>query len=395
MDDLPEVLTRLSTRLETLESRVALLEHPSAARASIPAPAPVTLQTTVPQAIELSSFAQAGATFAVLGKAMLGMAGAYVLRAVAESGSFPKLAAVALAAAASALASSPVQDRLGRGTGGCPVFPASSAWHEKVANLPLSPLSSQYVASIGASTDLHPDFGHERSYGIPYTIVPADQPKVKVHFTAYGDQSDPGPYPIPPGAPVEGGQNASGDRHVIVLQKGTCMLYELWDAHPNADGSWDAGSGAVFNLRADKLRPNGWTSADATGLSIFAGLIRYDEIKRGQINHAIRFTAPTTQAGFIHPATHFASSSTNPALPPMGLRLRLEASYPIARFPRTDRIILQAMKTYGLILADNGSPWYFQGATDPRWNDNVLDLLKSVPGSAFQAVETGPIRHAS
>jgi len=225
--------------------------------------------------------------------------------------------------------------------------------------------------------------------------VPADQPKVKVHFTAYGDQSDPGPYPIPPGAPVEGGQSASGDRHVIVLQKGTCMLYELWDAHPNADGSWNAGSGAVFNLRADKLRPNGWTSADAAGLSIFAGLIRYDEIKRGQINHAIRFTASTTQAGFIHPATHFASSSTNPALPPMGLRLRLEASYPIATFPRTDRIILQAMKTYGLILADNGSPWYFQGATDPRWNENVLDLLKSVPGSAFQAVETGPILHAS
>jgi len=304
-------------------------------------------------------------------------------------------ATVALAAAASALASSPVGEHLGRGSGGCPVFPASSPWHENVASLPVSPLSAQYVASIGASIDLHPDFGHERSYGIPYTVVPADQPKVKVHFTAYGDQSDPGPYPIPPGAPVEGGQSASGDRHVIVLQKGTCMLYELWDAHPNADGSWNAGSGAVFNLRADKLRPNGWTSADAAGLSIFAGLIRYDEIKRGQINHAIRFTASTTQAGFIHPATHFASSSTNPALPPMGLRLRLEASYPIATFPRTDRIILQAMKTYGLILADNGSPWYFQGATDPRWNDNVLDLLKAVPGSAFQAVETGPILHAS
>ncbi len=302
-------------------------------------------------------------------------------------------AVAALAAATSALASS--QYALGRGAGGCPVFPASSPWHENVANLPVSPLSAQYVASIGASINLHPDFGHERSYGIPYAIVPADQPKVKVHFTAYGDQSDPGPYPIPAGAPVEGGQNASGDRHVIVLQKGTCMLYELWDAHPNPDGSWDAGSGAVFNLRADKLRPNGWTSADAAGLSIFAGLIRYDEIKRGRINHAIRFTAPSTQAGFIHPATHFASSSTNPALPPMGLRLRLEASYPIATFPRTDRIILQAMKTYGLILADNGSPWYFQGATDPRWNDNVLDLLKSVPGSAFQAVETGPILHAS
>ncbi|MGD0198552.1 MAG: hypothetical protein ABSC56_11700 [Solirubrobacteraceae bacterium] len=299
----------------------------------------------------------------------------------------------ALAGCASAALGSAAQYPLGRGSGGCPVFPANSPWHENITNLPVSPLSTQYVAAIGTSLDLHPDFGHERTYGIPYAIVPADQPKVAIHFTAYAGQSNPGPYPIPPDAPVEGGQNASGDRHVIVLQRGTCMLYELWEAHPNADGSWDAGSGAVFNLRSDKLRPDGWTSADAAGLSIFAGLIRYDEIKRGYINHAIRFTAPATQAGFINPATHFASSSTNPDLPPMGLRLRLEASYPIAAFPRTDRIILQAMKTYGLILADNGSPWFFQGATDPRWNDNVLDLLKSVPGSAFQAVETGPILH--
>jgi hypothetical protein len=282
---------------------------------------------------------------------------------------------------------------LGRGTGGCPVFPKSSPWHEKIANLPVSPLSSEYIASIGADLDLHPDFGHERAYGIPYAVVPANQPKVAIHFTAYGSQSNPGPYPIPAGAPVEGGQSASGDRHVIVLAEGTCKLYELWDAVPQADGSWDAGSGAVFNLRSDKLRPNGWTSADAAGLSILAGLIRYNEIKHGYINHAIRFTVPETQAGFIHPATHFASNSTNPGLPPMGLRLRLEASYPIASFPRTDRIILQAMKTYGLIVADNGSPWFFQGATDPRWNDNVLDALKSVPGSAFQVVETGPILH--
>jgi len=282
---------------------------------------------------------------------------------------------------------------LGRGTGGCPVFPSSSPWHEQVADLPVSPLSSEYIASIGANLDLHPDFGHERAYGIPYAVVPADQPKVAIHFTAYGDQSNPGPYPIPRGAPVEGGQHASGDRHVIVLQRGACMLYELWDAHPRPDGSWDAGSGAVFNLRSNRLRPDGWTSADAAGLPIFAGLIRYDEVRRGYIDHAIRFTAPETQAGYIHPATHFASSSDDPDLPPMGLRLRLEASYPIAGFPRTDRVILQAMKTYGLILADNGSPWFFQGATDPRWNDDVLDQLKSVPASAFQVVETGPILH--
>jgi hypothetical protein len=293
-----------------------------------------------------------------------------------------------------ALASSASTYPLGRGTGGCRVFPKSNPWHENVANLPVSPLSSQYIAAIGANLDLHPDFGHERAYGIPYAVVPANQPKVAIHFTAYGDQSNPGPYPIPSGAPVEGGQAATGDRHVLVLQSGTCKLYELYNAVQQPDGSWNAGSGAVFNLRSNKLRPDGWTSADAAGLPIFAGLIRYDEIQRGYINHAIRFTVPETQAGFIHPATHFASSSTNPDLPPMGLRLRLEAGYPIASFPRTDQIILQAMKTYGLIVADNGSPWFFQGATDPRWNDNVLDALKSVPGSAFQVVDTGPILHA-
>ncbi len=304
------------------------------------------------------------------------------------------IAAALLALGAGAVgASATSQYPFGTGTGGCRVFPASSPWHENISKLPVSPLSSAYIASIGAGIDLHPDFGSNLTYGIPYAVVPASQPKVPIHFTAYGDQSDPGPYPVPPGAPVEGGAGASGDRHVLVLQAGACRLYELYDAHPNADGSWDAGSGAVFDLRSNRLRPNGWTSADAAGLSIFAGLIRYDEIKRGYIDHAIRFTAPQTQAGFIHPATHFASSSSNPDLPPMGLRLRLKASFDISRFPRVARIILRAMKTYGLILADNGSPWYFQGATDPRWNDNALDTLKTVPGSAFEVVQTGPILH--
>jgi hypothetical protein len=294
-------------------------------------------------------------------------------------------------AAAAALAAA--QYHYGRGTGGCEVFPPTSPWHENVSKLPVSPLSSAYIAAIGADGFLHPDFGSNLTYGIPYAVVPADQPKVAIHFTAYGDQSNKGPYPIPPGAPVEGGASSTGDRHVLVVQSGACKLYELYDAHPNADGSWNAASGAVFNLRSNKLRPDGWTSADAAGLPIFAGLIRYDEIQRGYINHAIRFTAPQTQEGFIHPATHFASNSTNPDLPPMGLRLRLEASFNISHFPRAARIILRAMKTYGLILADNGSPWYFQGATDPRWNDNALDTLKSVPGSAFQVVQTGPILH--
>jgi len=292
------------------------------------------------------------------------------------------------AGAAAAAASYPY----GTSTGGCEVFPPDNAWHENISKLAVSPLSNAYIASIGAGLDLHPDFGSNLTYGIPYAVVGADQPKVPIHFTAYGAQSDKGPYPIPAGAPVEGGANSTGDRHVIVVQSGSCKLYELYSAYPDADGSWKAASGAVFNLRSNRLRPDGWTSADAAGLPIFAGLIRYAEIQRGYINHAIRFTAPSTQAGFIHPATHFASSSTNPDLPPMGLRLRLKASFDITRFPRVARIILQAMKTYGLILADNGSPWYFQGATDPRWNDNALDTLKSVPDSAFEVVSTGPIR---
>ena len=296
--------------------------------------------------------------------------------------------ALAGACAAAAAAAYP----FGRGTGGCEVFPPSSPWHENVSKLPVSPRSSAYIASIGASGFLHPDFGSNLTYGIPYAVVPRSQPKVAIRFTAYGDESDKGPYPVPPGAPVEGGAGSSGDRHVLVLQAGACKLYELYDAHPNSGGSWDAGSGAVFDLRSNRLRRDGWTSADAAGLPIFAGLIRYDEIQRGVINHAIRFTAPQTQAGFIHPATHFASSSQDPNLPPLGLRLRLKASFDISHFPRVARIILRAMKTYGLILADNGSPWYFQGATDPRWNDEQLDSLKGVPGSAFEVVQTGPIR---
>jgi hypothetical protein len=299
-------------------------------------------------------------------------------------------AVVALAAGAAAAAS---QYPFGTTTGGCRVFPASNPWNEDISKLAVSPLSGAYIASIGAGGFLHPDFGSNLTYGIPYAVVPRNQAKVAIHFTAYGSQSDKGPYPVPAGAPVEGGAGSSGDRHVLVLQAGACKLYELYDAHPNPDGSWDAGSGAVFNLHSNKLRPDGWTSADAAGLPIFAGLIRYEEIQRGFINHAIRFTAPDSQAGFIHPATHFASSSTNADLPPMGLRLRLKASFDISHFPRVARIILRAMKTYGLILADNGSPWYFQGATDPRWNDNQLDTLKSVPGSAFEAVQTGPILH--
>ena len=274
----------------------------------------------------------------------------------------------------------------------CRVLPADDPINENVSRLPVSPMSARYIASIGLGGHLHPDFGTDPSYGIPYTVVGPDQRRVPIHFTAYGDQSDPGPYPIPSDAPVEGAGEA-GDRHVLVVQNGTCKLYELYDAQRLGEG-WDAGSGAAFNLRSTRLRPDGWTSADAAGLPIFPLLVRYDDVRSGVIDHALRMTVDMTQAGFIHPATHFASSSHDPDLPPMGLRLRLKASFSLAGYTGAARIILVALKTYGAIVADNGSSWYLTGAPDPRWNDDDLDELKNVPGSAFEAVETGPIRHA-
>jgi hypothetical protein len=279
----------------------------------------------------------------------------------------------------------------GVGTGGCPVFPSDNPWNRDVSGDPVDSNSNNYIGSIGAGTNLHPDFGSNPTYGIPYAVVGPSQPMVSINFTAYGDQSDPGPYPVPPGAPVEGGAGAGGDRHVLVLQTGACRLYELYTAFPQANGSWNADSGAVFNLNSNTRRPDTWTSADAAGLPIFPGLIRYDEVQSGAINHAIRFTVARTQNGFIHPATHEASSDGNPNLPPMGLRVRLKAGYDISRFGRTAQIILAAMKKYGMFVADNGSNWYFGGATDSRWNDDELDPLKGVPGSAFEVVQSGPI----
>ncbi len=273
----------------------------------------------------------------------------------------------------------------------CPVLPANDPINENISHAPVDPNSARYIASIGAGGHLHPDFGTPPSYGIPYTVVGPHQPRVPIHFTAYGDQSDPGPYPVPPDAPVEGA-GQPGDQHVLVVQNGTCQLFELYDAQRVGDG-WDAGSGAIFNLRSTKLRPDGWTSADAAGLPIFPLLVRYDDVRSGAIDHALRVTVAQTQAGFIHPATHFASNSTNPALPPMGLRLRLKASFDISHFNGAARIILVALKRYGLIVADNGSSWYITGAPDPRWDNNNLDELKTVPGSAFEVVETGPILH--
>jgi hypothetical protein len=273
----------------------------------------------------------------------------------------------------------------------CPVFPKSNPWNQDVSQLPVDPNSDNYIASIGADGHLHPDFGGGGAYGIPYVVVSRKQKRVPITFTAYGDESDPGPYPIPANAPVEGGANAGGDRHVLVVQNGTCKLYEMYNAHPNANG-WSADSGAVWNLRSNRLRHEGWTSADAAGLPIFPGLARYDEVRRGAIDHALRFTVQRTQRGYIHPATHLASKSTDPNLPPMGLRLRMKAGYDISRLHGQAKVIAVALKRYGMIVADNGSNWFITGAADTRWSDDDLNQLKSVPGSAFEVVKTGEIR---
>jgi hypothetical protein len=275
--------------------------------------------------------------------------------------------------------------------GGCPILPASNALNRDISRAPVDPNSAGYIASIGLGGHLHPDFGTNPGYGIPYAVVGPGQPKVPIAFTEFGEESDPGPYPIPANAPVEGA-GEPGDRHVLVLQRGSCKLYELYAARRSGAG-WAAGSGAVFNLRSNALRPAGWTSADAAGLPILPLLVRYPEVRAGRIDHALRVTVERTQRGYIRPATHLASSSSDPSLPPMGLRLRLKASYSLAGFHGQSLIVLRALKRFGLIVADNGSSWYLTGAPDPRWNDEDLDQIKRVPGSAFEAVRTGPIRH--
>lgn len=288
-------------------------------------------------------------------------------------------------------AAAPARPPVGPREYSCPLFPAGNSLNRDISHAPADPRSASYIASIGLSGHLHPDFGTNPGYGIPYTVVGPRQRRVPIDFTAYGDESNPGPYPIPPRAPVEGA-GAEGDRHVLVLQRGTCRLYELYAAR-RAGAGWDAGSGAVFNLRSNALRPDGWTSADAAGLPIMPLLVRYDEVRAGRIDHALRVTVARTQRGYIHPATHVASDDSDPSLPPMGLRLRLRASCSLAGFHGESLIVLRALKRYGLIVADNGSSWYITGAPDPRWNDDDLEQIKRVPGSAFEAVQTGSIRH--
>lgn len=280
--------------------------------------------------------------------------------------------------------------------GSCTFFPANNIWNTPVDTLPLDPNSSAYIQTIGASLKLHPDFGsglyNSAPIGIPYATVPGSQAKVQVTFE-YASESDPGPYPIPANVPIEGGSSSTADRHVLLVDRDNCVLYELYAAYPNPDGSWRAGSGAIFDLRSNTLRPDTWTSADAAGLPILPGLVRYDEVASGAIHHAIRFTAPQTRNTYIWPARHQASSLTGSQYPPMGQRFRLKASYDLSSFDPQVQVILRAMKKYGLILADNGSSWYISGAPDARWNNDVLvGQFAKIPGSAFEAVDVSSLQ---
>ena len=267
---------------------------------------------------------------------------------------------------------------------GCPVFPASNPWNRRVDRLPVAPDSDALLRSIGLDAPVHADFGsglwEGRPIGIPYNVVRAGRPRVRVRFE-YADESDRGPYPIPPRPKVEGGS----DHHLLIVDRSDCRLYELGGAERTASG-WRAFAGAVWSLRSNALRPAGWTSADAAGLPILPGLARYDEVAAGAIEHALRFTAPRTRRAWVAPARHYASDSTDPSLPPMGLRVRLRASFDTRGFPRQARIVLEALKRYGMILADNGSPWYVTGAPDPRWSNDDLHSLGRVHGSDFEVV---------
>jgi hypothetical protein len=291
-------------------------------------------------------------------------------------------AACAMPAAASPLPGAPA----------CPLFPRTNVWNKPVDRLPVAPNSRAIVHAIGADLHVHADFGsgtwNGGPIGIPITVVGRTQRKSRVRFE-YASESDRGPYPIPDGVRIEGGRHSDGDRHALIVDRDSCRLYELFALYPR----WTAGSGAVWNLRSNRLRPAGWTSADAAGLPILPGLARYDEVRRGVIDHALRFTVSRTRRAYVYPARHFASTATDPSLPPMGLRLRLRANYPIARFPRQARIVLRALKRYGMIVSDNGSSWYVSGAPDPRWDNDQLHTLHRVKGSDFVVVDTRRLRN--
>jgi hypothetical protein len=273
---------------------------------------------------------------------------------------------------------------------GCPLFPANNPWNQRVDRLPVADNSATLIRSIGLDSPVHADFGSGTyaggPIGIPYKVVTKRQRKVPVSFD-YASESDGHRYPIPANVPIEGGRNADGDRHVIAVDRSRCIDYELFDAHPlNGGKAWHAGSGAIFHLRSNHLRPRGWTSADAAGLPILPGLARYDEVKRGAIDHALRFTAPRTRAAFVYPARHEASSSNDPALPPMGLRIRLKASTNLSGLGHQAKIVARALQRYGALLADNGSPWFFSGAPNSHWSNDDLHTLGRLRGSDFEVV---------
>jgi len=275
----------------------------------------------------------------------------------------------------------------------CPVFPASNAWNERVDTLPVASDSAQLIASIGLDSPVHADFGSGMwdggPIGIPFDVVSSRTPRSRVSFQ-YADESDRVRYPVPRHVHIEGGSHATGDRHAILVDKRACRLYELYDLRHSARG-WTAGSGAVWSLRSNHLRPAGWTSADAAGLPIFPGLARWDEVARGVIDHALRFTAPRTRRAYVYPARHYASSSNDPSLPPMGLRVRLKASVNVASFPRQARVVLRALQRYGMILADNGSPWYVSGAPNRQWSNDDLHSLGRLTGADFEVVDTSSL----
>lgn len=278
---------------------------------------------------------------------------------------------------------------------GRPLFPADNAWNQDVSKAPADPRSDAILARVGPGKALHPDFGTVYAgapNGIPFVVVTGKQPGVPVRFR-YPDESDPGPYPIPPDAPIEGGPMGDGDRHVLVVDRDHGKLYELFSARPDpGDRGWSAGSGAVFDLNSNAFRPAGWTSADAAGLPILPGLVRYDEVvNQGVVRHAFRFTVVKSRRGYVFPARHFASPHTDLDLPPMGMRVRLKASFDVAAYPPQARVILTALQTYGMLLADNGGDWFLSGAPDPRWDDDDLSTLKRVKVRDFEVVRMGDV----
>jgi hypothetical protein len=294
--------------------------------------------------------------------------------------------------------------------GSCPVFPDppaglpanaaslpnEAAWNQDISQAPVATNSAATIAYIDAhgGDHLHPDFGSPRAYGFPYAVVGAGQRMLPIHYTAYGDESDPGPFPIPKGAPVEGGDRSDGDRHVLAVDRSSCTLYELYRAFFKRGGAhWNADSGARWDLRSTALRPDSWTSADAAGLPIFPGLVRYDEVAAGHLDHAIRVTFDSTRNAWVHPASHCAGDTSDPAAPAMGTRLRLKAGYGLGGFSGGARVVAETLKRYGMIVADNGSNWFFGGTSDRRWDDGNLDQLKRIPGSAFEVVKSAARTH--